>query len=763
MASAFPDMRPDHAIYCQICLQAPDEPKVLPCYHTICGRCYEQYAGSADSMTGSYRCPKCNESVLHTLGDEQSLDGLHPPFYINDILDVVKEDFENGYSNNMCTSCDDGNTASARCIDCKEALCENCLMAHQRVRLTKDHNITRVDDTGIKYAETKYSPPSLPAINERKPVPCEFHKTSIICLYCEQCNEALCRECTMRSHRGHTVSYLEEILNACKKLISGKCKDLKMESHVIDESIEMAQRMSERIDLKIQAVSKEIRATIRRHMNALEERERELLRRVEKIRQVKVHTIQLQIDELKVYKTKMNNLIDYTEQSLDNLVDVDFIKLRDNFVSQVGEIKQQHHNLLKPCEDDNILFTPPDTALLTAIGSLGFITSNAFAPRSTASGVGLKRALCGRVASFTVHAKDHLGDPRLVGGDSINAIVQTPKGVATRAEVSDRQNGTYIVSYSPEIEGQHIISVMMRGMHIHQSPFTIIARSGRNYSSVGSVLFTFGGEGEGDGQLCRPWGVCTDKDGHIIVADRSNNRIQVFNPDGSFKHKFGSPGSRPGQFDRPAGVAADSQSRIIVADKDNHRIQVFSFEGMFLLKFGEKGSKNGQFNYPWDVAVNSESQILVSDTRNHRIQLFGPDGTYLNKYGFEGSLWKHFDSPRGVAFDTEGHVVVTDFNNHRLLVIQPDFQSARFLGNEGSGNGQFLRPQGIAVDAEGHIIVADSRNHRIQIFHPNGSFMCKFGTPGNGQGQMDRPSGVCVSPDGFIIIVDFGNNRVQVF
>lgn len=50
----------------------------------------------------------------------------------------------------------------------------------------------------------------------------------------------------------------------------------------------------------------------------------------------------------------------------------------------------------------------------------------------------------------------------------------------------------------------------------------------------------FGREGEGEGELCRPWGVACDKEGHIVVADRSNNRIQVFKPDGTFRHKFGS-------------------------------------------------------------------------------------------------------------------------------------------------------------------------------------------------------------------------------
>ena len=36
-----------------------------------------------------------------------------------------------------------------------------------------------------------------------------------------------------------------------------------------------------------------------------------------------------------------------------------------------------------------------------------------------------------------------------------------------------------------------------------------------------------------------PWGVAFDSSGKIYVTDRGNNRIQVFNPDGTFFNKMG--------------------------------------------------------------------------------------------------------------------------------------------------------------------------------------------------------------------------------
>ena len=750
---------------CPLCLNRFDDPKVLPCLHTFCRRCLEDMVRR--DRVGRLLCPTCKQDV--SMAADTGIDCLPSNFFITNILDVVTshdEDYDNGElekesrSPRMCSSCDEGSKATSQCKDCNEYLCDKCVRAHQRVRLTKDHFIVRfaLEST----SKPLPSPSPIQPVSDRPPSFCDHHDHEVLRLYCDTCASPICRECTMSKHLGHSFIYLQDAVQNSKTITLKLLADAKAGMKAIEESIQLTHAMAERVEVRAQAVATEVRSTTRRHMTALEERERDLLRRVEKIRQVKGKSLHFQIEDLKQGLHQLSQTVELVENTLKEGSDVDVLKTKDTIIENMQNMRYLR-GFLQPHEDDNILFTPPDTALHTAISQMGFISSSAFAPMSIATGDGLKRALRGKTASFVLYAKDHHGDNRLVGGDPVDAVITSPEGALYRADILDRQNGSYACSFRPQTEGRHVVSLTIRGKHVHESPFNVSVRSGRNYSNIGQAILKFGGEGEEEGKLCRPWGICTDKDGYIIVADRSNNRVQVFTPDGKFHHKFGSAGSRNGQFDRPAGVATDSQGRVIVADKDNHRIQVFSIDGTFLTKFGEKGSKNGQFNYPWDVAVNNEGKILVSDTRNHRVQLFSHDGQFLNKYGFEGALWKHFDSPRGVCFNNEGHMVVTDFNNHRLLVIHPDFQSARFLGTEGSGNGQFLRPQGVAVDQEGNIIVADSRNHRIQVFQPNGNFLCKFGSAGSTPGQLDRPSGICVTPDGLVMVVDFGNNRVQVF
>ena len=60
-----------------------------------------------------------------------------------------------------------------------------------------------------------------------------------------------------------------------------------------------------------------------------------------------------------------------------------------------------------------------------------------------------------------------------------------------------------------------------------------------------------------------------------MVCHKGNNRVQVFELSGKFVTKFGSEGSGLGEFNNPVSTASLSDGRIVVSDKDNNRIQIF--------------------------------------------------------------------------------------------------------------------------------------------------------------------------------------------
>uniref|UniRef100_A0A8C5EX62 E3 ubiquitin-protein ligase TRIM71 n=1 Tax=Gopherus evgoodei TaxID=1825980 RepID=A0A8C5EX62_9SAUR len=562
------------------------------------------------------------------------------------------------------------------------------------------------DAVGAAAEEQHHSPARAPAAAAAEPYGnfaafftdraryCQHHGDEVPHLYCDTCSVPICWECTTGPHVGHNFLYLQGVLQDSGTLTIQLLGDAQQGRQDIQ------QRQTDTHLCVNFVLQSEIKTMTCRH------------KKVEKINQVQAKSLYLQVEKLRQNLNKPDNTISAVQEVLEEGRSMDILLARDCMLAHIQELKNVR-GLLQLQDDDRIMFTPFDQALYTAIKSMRFVSSGAFAPLTRK---GLKRALQGRVASFTVTCYDHDGDPRLSGRDMISAVVMGPDGNLFSTDVHDQQNGTYLVR--PQLEGEHLVSVMMCNHHIENSPFKIMVKSEFGYIVIGLPGLSFVSEENNDGKLCCPCGVCVDREGYIMVADRSNNCIQIFKPCGTFHYRFGTLGSATGQFDHPASVACDISCRIVVADKDNHRSQIFTFDRQFILNFGEKGNKNGHFSYPWDVAVNAKGKILVSDTKNHWIQLFGPDGRFLDKYGFERALSKHLDHPRGFTFNQDCYLVVTDFNNHRLVTI---------------------------------------------LFKSNGRFLCKFGTQGSGFGQMDRPSGIAVTPDGMIVAVDFGNNRILIF
>lgn len=86
----------------------------------------------------------------------------------------------------------------------------------------------------------------------------------------------------------------------------------------------------------------------------------------------------------------------------------------------------------------------------------------------------------------------------------------------------------------------------------------------------------YGREGDGDGAFRRPQGVDVDPEGHVIVADSRNNRLQVLSPDDLRPLcTFGCYGDRSSVMDRPSDVCTSPDGRIYVVDFGNNKVHVF--------------------------------------------------------------------------------------------------------------------------------------------------------------------------------------------
>jgi DNA-binding beta-propeller fold protein YncE len=69
-----------------------------------------------------------------------------------------------------------------------------------------------------------------------------------------------------------------------------------------------------------------------------------------------------------------------------------------------------------------------------------------------------------------------------------------------------------------------------------------------------------------------------DHEGHLIVCEFGNNRVQMIDKEsGKGIKTWGSGGHDPGQLAYPWAVAIDKRDRIVAVDAGNNRLQVFEF------------------------------------------------------------------------------------------------------------------------------------------------------------------------------------------
>ena len=116
-----------------------------------------------------------------------------------------------------------------------------------------------------------------------------------------------------------------------------------------------------------------------------------------------------------------------------------------------------------------------------------------------------------------------------------------------------------------------------------------------------------------------PTDVAVAQDGEIYVSDGyGNTRVHRFSASGEHLDSWGAFGTEPGAFITPHAISIDPEHRVLVADRENNRVQVFDRQGGVLAIW------KGMYK-PMDVIIDDRGLVLVSDQvpRVHALRLDG--------------------------------------------------------------------------------------------------------------------------------------------
>uniref|UniRef100_A0A3Q4GKP1 Tripartite motif-containing protein 2 n=1 Tax=Neolamprologus brichardi TaxID=32507 RepID=A0A3Q4GKP1_NEOBR len=694
-------------LICSICLDRYENPKVLPCLHTFCERCLQNYI-PAHSLTLS--CPVCRQTSILP---EKGVAALQNNFFITNLMDVLQR-------------------APGSCSQEAAAL----------------NNITTVATGQL--------------------LSCPNHGGSVMEFYCPPCETAMCQECTSGEHGEHPTVPLKDVVEQHKASLHHQLDAVKKRLPEIDSALQTLSEILQQLTNQKSAIEDDIHATFDELQKTLNVRKSVLLMELEVNYGLKQKVLQAQLDTLLQGQEGITSSCNFTEQALSQGTEAEVLLVKKQMGERLVELANQELPL-QPGENNQLDFLVETEGLKKSIHNLGtIVTTNAVASETVATGEGLRHCVVGVPTSITITTKDKDGDLCKMGNAVIAAEMFSPDGGKCDGDVLDNKNGTYEYLFTAPKEGTCTLSLRLYDQHIKGSPFKIKATKSIDVSptsdgvkkrlkSPGSghvkqkaikrpasmystgrrkenpieddLIFRIGTKGRNKGEFTNLQGVAASSQGKVLIADSNNQCVQIFSNDGQFRSRFGiraclSSVKRvqifrlktligSGKLMGPKGVSVDRNGHIIVVDNKSCCVFIFQVNGKLVTKFGNRGNGDRQFAGPHFAAVNNNNEIIVTDFHNHSVKVFNTEGEFLLKFGSNGEGNGQFNAPTGVAVDVNGNIIVADWGNSRIQVFDG---SGSFLSYINTSADPLYGPQGLALTSDGHVVVADSGNHCFKVY-----------------------------------------------
>ena len=162
-----------------------------------------------------------------------------------------------------------------------------------------------------------------------------------------------------------------------------------------------------------------------------------------------------------------------------------------------------------------------------------------------------------------------------------------------------------------------------------------------DFGSSGYTQVTRGGE-----PFNMPAGIAVAPSGDIFIADGyANARVHRFGADGALLKSWGEPGEDPGEFMLPHGACVDNRGNVLIADRENDRVQVFTQDGEFVAQWPTK------LIGPAVVWQDADSVCYVAEHNGGYFSVLDADGELLARWGDA-----KYRSCHGAAGDSEGSI-----------------------------------------------------------------------------------------------------------
>ena len=714
---------------CSVCLENYREPRVLPCLHAFCKMCLERLV-SRDGT--SLTCPNCRRTTRVPQGGVSTLQSA---FYIHHLVDVRDTLEKVKDAKTACEKCEESE-AKGYCRNCGKFVCKACITVHKKWKEYSSHEIATIEE--IQSEAAKLLPPKRVTMN------CQKHPSEQLKIYCETCEQLVCRDCTVKAHRDHQYDLAGDCFPKHRDAITASLQPVKQQLGIVNQAVAEMDARSKRLNEQGDTIKRDIQTAIDQLHDTLETRKRDLIAQVDQMVKQTGKTLQSQREGYELAQTQLFSCLEIVEESLRTGSREEILSMKKQVVERVNEMEKEFEPRKYQPEPEQVLQFAHQH-LVESCQRFGEVHMRAVCPEKCyATGEGAQRVLRGEMATLTLFTVDKDGKECVDRNIPITGdLVCRSDGTVVHCEVVEKRKNSYVLRYLPHSRGQHDLHIRVGGTHISDSPMVMRVVVGFRGTHMRTIK-----------EVKRPRHLAITGNGEVVVAEQNAQCVSVFDCEGHKLRSFG---------EQPLGVALCNDNTVLVTS--NHRVKRFTLDGQLIASVGTSGSGHLQFDIPWSVATSpTKDKVYVCDTHNHRIQVLNSDFTFSSTFGSKGNNPGQFDHPVDIAVNKDGNIFVADWFNNRIQVFSPSGQFIRQFQELGPDMGKLDYPVSVCIDCNDFVYVLEGGKCRVSIFDTKGNYIISyFGKKEAKPGELKSPYGIAVDKEGYIYISDSRNNRIQIF
>ncbi|CAG2250881.1 unnamed protein product [Mytilus edulis] len=317
----------ERILQCPICMDEYNDPRILPCHHSVCFQCLQDFVRHSSSSGRLFRCPQCRSDICVPRG---GIKDFPPNFYVNCIQDELgsKPYFS------TCNVCErDWLVSQYRCVDCDIDICKFCIHEHKLFKHdpSKTLNIMRIEtgNMGTGMSSQKQ---------------CTEHSEHILSMFCSTCNSAVCIDCILQSHKSHDTCTLGKKLEHAREFLQKEMDSINTSVRSVKKTVEELDKLSTDIKDNTTHCIKDVRKQARDLTNTIDQIAEQ---------QVKVMTT-IELENLTPINNYKKSLVDFTNKAhsvcrfLEDLqeddMSLELLECYAQYKTNVDAIRESIHN-----------------------------------------------------------------------------------------------------------------------------------------------------------------------------------------------------------------------------------------------------------------------------------------------------------------------------------------------------------------------------------------------------------------------------------